>query len=175
MKPFDLYYIKHPLCKLYELSDAVRASFSEQSVMDYSAEYATYKKFQQKAVMQASGYARDIVDLMEVLFNDPTSVKDSNQVKYINRALKNGLTIVDEHGKKYPHPVQVVQAVKEAKQRVESYTVPSFSMPEVPPKMLKWLEENGYQRGVHYTDDNADSMFDIYCPEDKKTEVLNNG
>lgn len=108
-----LYYIKHPLSQK-DLPGQTLASFTDEDIANYKAEFEVYKTHQHDAV-------REISVVIEACRKNLISIfgtsNDCKQVKYFERMIRSGETLTDVHAKSFPRPNDVEQDVLAARKK----------------------------------------------------------
>ena len=118
MKAPKLFYIDHPLTRVHELSDEVCASFTDEQIEEYKGLYDQYLTVQRQAASEGVDLAQQLRTIVDALFQDQTTRYNvCKQRKYVDRMIRNGETIVDQHAKRYPRPASVTSRIKAARER----------------------------------------------------------
>lgn len=111
IKTPELYHIKHPLSDR-DMSPQALASFSDSDVAEYRSEFEEYRRVQSDAVTQMHELASKTRQYFNALFGD-----DSKQSKYLNRMIRNGELLTDQHAHLYPQPRTVGSKVEDARKQ----------------------------------------------------------
>jgi len=118
MKAPKLFYIDHPLTRVHELSDEICASFTDEQIEEYKGLYDQYLTVQRQAASEGVDLAQQLRTIVDALFQDQTTrFEVCKQRKYVDRMIRNGETIVDQHAKRYPRPASVISRIKDARER----------------------------------------------------------
>jgi len=118
MKAPKLFYIDHPLTRVHELSDEICASFTDEQIEEYKGLYDQYLTVQRQAASEGVDLAQQLRTIVDALFQDQTARYNvCKQRKYVDRMIRNGETIVDQHAKRYPRPASVISRIKDARER----------------------------------------------------------
>lgn len=113
-----LFYIDHPLTRIHELSDEVCASFTDEQIEEYKGLYDQYITVQRTAASVGVDLAQQLRELVDAMFQDPLVPYDTcKQRKYIDRMIRNGETVVDQHSRRYPQPASIVNRIEKARER----------------------------------------------------------
>ena len=108
-----LYHIKHPLSQK-DLPEQTLATFSDQDIADYKAEFEVYKTHQHDAVREMSLIIDECRSNLKSIFG---TSNDCKQTKYFERMIRSGETLTDVHAKSYPRPNDVEHHVTEARNK----------------------------------------------------------
>ena len=112
-----LYHIKHPLSN-NDLPEQTLATFTDQDVADYKAEFKVYQSAQNDCV-------RDLNSLIDTCRNDLATIFGSSseckQVKYFDRMVRSGETVTDVHAMSYARPETVKMRVEEARKKYSAF------------------------------------------------------
>lgn len=160
MKTFQLHYIKHPLALATSFGTPLLASFSQDDVEAYAAEYETHMSALRKAQQKSHSLENDLMRLTRQLFDEPDSAKPSKQTKYMLRMFKKGEDLVSQHAGRYPLPTRVARLVKDAVEHMSTYQgqecAPlSDAMIEGNAAQVEFLESQGYECGKDFSENTA--------------------
>ena len=152
-----LYHIQSPLASFYSIKKSILATFSDQQLDHYKAEYARYLTAQRAAVADGSVKCDQLRELVRELFGG----RNSKQYKYFERMVKNGELVVDKHSQLYAHPDKVAKAVKEAREEYSSAHSTRITLGaddstlEEMNNAVAFLLNNGYVLNTDFTVANA--------------------
>ena len=166
IKTPELYHIKHPLSDR-NMSPQALASFSDSDVAEYRSEFEEYRRVQGDAVTQMHELTAKTRQYFNALFGN-----DSKQYKYLDRMIRNGELLTDQHAHLYPNPRNVESAVEEARKQYCN-----FLSEENAPKVggddtlieinnaTAFLLEKGLSLNVDFTISNAVALAESIASE----------
>lgn len=149
----NLYSPNTKLALASEMSDALLAEVTPEDLNKHQDEWDKLEKQRGEDVTNVQSVMIDTLSGLKYMFGD-----DSKEVKYINRALSKGTTIVDTHYEQFTTPSEVAKMVKDAKLKVGA-NVSQLGLSETNVDDLndaiKYLTEIGYVFGRDFTAHNA--------------------
>ena len=170
-----LYYIKHPLSD-GTLSEQALASFSEEDVAEYRSEYDEYLTTQHQATKDMNVLCNDAMTYIRLIFG---SEYDSKQVRYFERATRNGETFVDKHSHQYPPPDTDESSVHSARQKYCSFmgndnapTVGGEDTLQEINTAVSFLLKRGLSLNADFTVSNAVRMAKTLASQDFDDECV---
>lgn len=135
------------------MSDALLAEVTSEDLNKYQDEWDKLEKQRGEDVASVQSVMIDTLNGLMYMFGD-----DSKEVKYINRALNKGTTVVDAHYEQFTPPSEVAKMVKDAKLKVGA-NVSQIGLSETNVDDLndaiKYLTGIGYVFGRDFTAHNA--------------------
>jgi hypothetical protein len=172
-----LYHIKHPLSQK-DLPEQTLATFTDQDIADYKAEFEVYKTHQHDAVREMSIIIDECRSRMVSIFGTST---DCKQVKYFDRMIRSGDTLTDVHANSYPRPNHVHESVVEARKKycnfIGSDNAPKASGDDTLQEInnaVKFLMDRGMSLNSDFTISNAVSMAKTFVASDINDSILVN-
>jgi len=172
-----LYYIKHPLADK-NLPEQTLATFTDNDIAEYKAEFEIYKSAQHDAVRAMS----DMIDTCRVSLKSIFGGEsDCKQVKYFDRMVRGGETLTDQHAKQYPRPSHVEQRITEAKEKycnfIGSSNAPKASGDDTLQEInnaVAYLMEKGMALNSDFTISNAVSVAKASAQQDLDDHLIGN-
>lgn len=155
----ELYTPQHYLVNLQDMADEALAVVSDDDMNKYEEEHAVYLAKQKEAVKVAF----EMIDECKKTFVSLFGGTDSNEYKYLNRAVTNRRTVPDVHADSVPSPQDIRQKVKDARNKVNvrdlqtSSTITEEGISEIN-KALSYLVSNGLVLNKDFTLSNAVSV-----------------
>ena len=169
-----LYYITHPLADR-DLPEQTLATFTDEDVAEYKAEYEQYRSIQNDAVREMADHIATCRDYLKVIFG---AEYDCKQIKYFDRMSRGGETVTDKHAKQYIHPETSKQEVLTAREKycnlMGSSNAPKASGEDTLQEInnaCTFLMENGYALGSDFTVSNAVSIAKTVVSEKIEEET----
>lgn len=154
-----LYQPKSKLALINTLSQELLSDFTDFDIVKYHDEFTTLKDKKSEDVSKAQIVISTVREGLTFLFGD-----DSRQVKYIDRAMIKGETIIDSHYAQYSTPSDVRAMIESAKIKcggsASNVGLSETNVDEVN-DAIAYLIRNGYTFGRDFTAHNAVDMAKI--------------
>tara|TARA_Y100000310_G_scaffold345209_1_gene462690 strand:- start:4770 stop:5522 length:753 start_codon:yes stop_codon:yes gene_type:complete len=170
-----VYYIQHPLAD-NELPEQTLATFTDEDVAEYTSEYEEYLRVQNEAVRSVRELYDTTREYVVAIFGE-----DSKQVRYLDRMVRNGESLVDIHAKKYPHPDYTTDAVSHAKDKYSCFlgqaNAPKASGDETLQEInnaVSFLIKKGLELNSDFTISNAVSMARTLAAQEMNDSLPDN-
>jgi len=164
-----LYNIDHALTNLHSFSEEVLATFTDEQVSEYYTLYEEYQTVQRSAASEGMDLARELRKKVVELFQDSKhTYPECKQVKYFDRMIRNGETVVDKHASKYPNPSLVKSRVESAKERFGNLTKSRVTvggddtLQEIN-NAVSYLMDKGMELNLDFTVSNAVSLAQAHA------------
>ena len=155
----ELYTPQHYLVNLRTMAEEALAVVSDEDINKYEEEHAVYLTKQKEATKIAFKMIEESKEAFEILFGG----RNSNEHKYLVRAVNNQHTVTDVHASRIPSPREIRDKVAVAREKVNvrdlqtSSTMTEESISEIN-KALSYLISNGLVLNRDFTLSNAVSV-----------------
>tara|TARA_R110000851_G_scaffold196127_5_gene346961 strand:+ start:17 stop:790 length:774 start_codon:yes stop_codon:yes gene_type:complete len=172
-----LYQFKHPLSNK-DLPEQTLANFSDQDIADYKAEFEIYQTQQYDAVRVMSTIIDTCRENIKSIFGSSSECK---QLKYFERNISSGATLVDSHSNSIARPSEVKDRVENARKKycnfIGSNNAPKSNGDDTLQEInnaVAFLMDRGMALNSDFTISNAVSMARASFAQDLNDQLVEN-